>query len=652
MSILKEGLVSQLQDVADVIRNLSLDMVHEAKSGHIGLPLGCAELGALLFFRHLRFDAKHPDWINRDRFVLSAGHGSAWLYSLLYLSQYNLTIDDLKSFRQLHSQTPGHPERTAGIECTTGPLGQGFAHAVGLAMAEQMLAEKFSCIDHRTFALVGDGCLMEGVSYEAASLAGHLGLSKLIVFYDANRISIDGSIDMAFSEDVGQRFTAQGWYVLTADGHDFNSLETALEKAYLSKEKPTLIITTTIPGKGLSRFQGNHKVHGNPFKDEDVALFKKQNGFEGSFQIPVEKQRSIEFLLNEKLAHFEEWKNSVASLDISKKKEWDEFWKEKEFEFSQSELPTVPALATRQSFSNALQIMAEKEFRLVGGSADLAGSNGTTLKLSSFVQKKSFQGRNVHFGVREHAMAAITNGLTLHGLRGYCATFLVFSDYMRPSIRLAALMKLPSLFIFTHDSVFVGEDGPTHQPVEHASSLRLIPDLHVFRPADSLEVYLTLEEIVNTKDVPSVLLLTRQDVPDLDLNIEKKRVSHQMRKNLRDDGAYILRQGKEDVLFIASGSEVSLALDVDMDATIISVPNLRRFLSSSLLKKLTKSKPFVVTFELGSSFGWGDVLRYGKENSFSLSVETFGHSAPYQDLKAYFGFDKEGAKAKIKKQMS
>lgn len=671
-----------LENIALAVRLLGMDAVLKAKSGHVGLPLGGAEIGTLLYFAVMNYNPNKPNWIDRDRFVLSAGHGSMLQYSLLHFAGYHLSKEEIIRFRQLGSCTAGHPEygHTAGVECTTGPLGQGISHAVGMALAERMLAARFNenskeMIDHRTFVIAGDGCLMEGVSSEACSFAGHLKLNRFITFYDANNITIDGTIDISFTENVEKRYESYGWNVLHADGNDFLSLAKAMDKAYENSNMPngetgpTLIICKSIPGKGSPKWEGKPKIHGNPMSAEDVIDAKKHLGVENteSFHIPdycIESAQNLMKLRTKKSNKWEtffnetklEWENSNSE----KLKLWNmHFCKNETTRLKEESWNLAKGkMATRIASGKALCELASHDPTLVGGSADLAGSNLTTLPNSTFVNSKDFSGRNIHFGVREHGMAAICNGITLHGgFQAYCATFAVFSDYMRPSIRLAALMKIPTLFILTHDSYAVGEDGPTHQPVEHAASLRAIPDLQVFRPADALETFVAWEQAVQCKEKPTALLLTRQDLEDLDNHLLQPRILENLKEGFIK-GAYLLKdfsgnQDSQKIILIAAGSEVLLALQsaiqlernsfetlsgakVTLSVRVVSSPAPQVLVDNpvTLNKLLPKELPLFAV-EAGSPQSWGEIV--GRSGAI-FGMKTFGASAPAGDLAKYFGF--------------
>ena len=652
-----------LNKVANTIRGLAVDMVEKANSGHPGLPLGCAEIGAVLFGNIMKYEPNSPDWPDRDRFVLSAGHGSAWLYSLLHLSGYDLSLDDLKQFRQLHSKTPGHPEYgdTPGVEVTTGPLGQGFANAVGMALSEKMLAARLNTkdhkiIDHYTFTLMGDGCMMEGIVTEAASLAGHLGLNKLIAIYDSNRICLAGETKDTFTESVADKFRALGWAVLEdIDGHSIEELIPAIIKAKESKEKPTLIIARTHIGYGAPTKQDSSSSHGAPLGKEEVKGLKKKLGL--PFDNPF-------FISKEVEAFFKERKN----LLIKKKQAWEKHvktWAEKNPErylewknglnltlpenLGLEELEMNPVMATRASSGKVLEKIAEKMPYLVGGSADLSPSTKTYLKQFEEIQKGQFEGRNIRFGVREHAMGAICNGVAAHkGFRIYCSTFFSFSDYMRPSIRLAALMKLPVIYIFTHDSIYVGEDGPTHQPVEQLESLRVIPGLRILRPADDDEVRWAWEETLKEKHRPVALVLSRQNLPHLNKKQGAKEFSR---------GGYIVLEEETknpDVVMMASGSEVSLAVETaniligqGISPRVVSVPDRETFLNQEegYRNDVLGSKDILrAVIEMNNGQGWYRLL---KKKYLTFLMESFGISAPGKDAAEHFGFSPQKIAQKI-----
>jgi len=647
---MKNETMEAIRKVALSVRTLTMDAVQKANSGHPGLPMGCAELGAVLFGEVLRHNPATPDWVNRDRFVLSAGHGSMLLYCLLHLSGYDLSLEELKNFRQLGSKTPGHPEHgvTVGVETTTGPLGQGLANAVGMAIAETILADRFNTkdhtiIDHYTYALAGDGCMMEGVTSEAASLAGHLGLGKLIVFYDSNKITIDGSTDITFTEDVTRRYQAYGWQTLSGSAYDIGEIVGLIEQAKAETQRPTLIVLTSVIAKGSPHLAGSHKAHGAPLGEEEVALTKKALGVPETAMFYIDPQakdyfgqKQIVWAEQQKQwqQEYTEWRQANPELY----KLWQRFFAEDEpADLKLPDYKVGDAIATRSSGHEILNATAQGMPYLIGGSADLAGSNKTDLKGLGEYQKTNHSGRNICFGVREHGMGAVTNGLALHGgLRVFCATFLVFSDYMRPPIRLAALMKLPVIYIFTHDSIFVGEDGPTHQPVEQLAALRIIPDLLVFRPADAQEHVELWKLVCGYKDGPIAMALSRQN-----LAVFEKQ-DPDWKKQIKR-GAYIVKDcaGTPDLILIASGSEVGLALQVaaqleDKKIRVVSMPCRELFLQQPAARQNELLPPEVTkaVIEAGVTFGWQDIIK-GKGMVFG--IDRFGESGPGKSVAEYLG---------------
>lgn len=643
--------------IANTVRGLAVDMIESANSGHPGLPLGCAEIGAVLFGDVLKYDPSTPDWPDRDRFVLSAGHGSSWLYSLLHLSGYDLSLEDLKKFRQLNSRTPGHPEyrETPGVEVTTGPLGQGFANAVGMALAEKMLAARYNkgdykIVDHYTYTLLGDGCMMEGIVSEAASLAGHLGLGKLIAIYDDNGICLAGETRATFTESVADRFRAYNWKVIDhINGHNIEEIKAAIIKAQETEDKPTLIIAKTHIGYGAPTKQDSSSCHGAPLGEEEVKGLKKNLGLppEEEFYIPAEVK---EFFANRKkqlIKKREEWEDKLTRWGKKYpelKEQWDKALNltiPQDLELENLEIKSP--LSTRVASSIVLNKIADKIPYLIGGSADLAPSTKAYLDKYQEVQKGSFEGRNIRFGVREHAMGGITNGIAAHqGFRPYCSTFFVFSDYMRPAIRMAALMKLPVIYIFTHDSIFVGEDGPTHQPVEQLESLRTIPNLRVIRPADEEETILAWKEIVKKIDGPVALVLSRQDLPHL-----KK---HRGTKEFSRGGYIISHQEKEapQVVLIASGSEVSIATNINLilkvngiTGRVVSIPDREEFLRQEkkyIDEVLGPKDALRVVIEANTGQGWHQLLG---DSYYTVFMKSFGKSAPARQLAEYFNFTPE-----------
>ncbi len=657
----------------NTIRGLAMDAIEKANSGHPGAPMGLAPAGYVLWTRFLRHDPKNPSWFNRDRFVLSGGHASMLIYSLLYLTGYDLTLDDIKSFRQWGSKTPGHPEYglTPGVETTTGPLGQGFANAVGMAMAERHLAAVFNkeghdIIDHYTYVMCGDGDLMEGISYEAASLAGHLGLGKLICIYDDNRISIEGNTTITFTEDVAMRFAALGWNVLkVTDGNEPGQIARAIEAAKRQAEKPTLIMVRTHIAHGSPNKQDSADAHGAPLGKEEVKATKKRLGLpeDKTFFVPEEVLEHCRKTLEKGDSIRKEWEKAFESYgkafpelaqELSRRIEkklpaaWDEG------------LPVFekdhPPVATRKASGMVLNLLAGRLPELVGGSADLAPSNNTLIKDSYDFQKETPGGRNIRFGVREHAMAAITNGLSLHGgIRPYAGTFLVFADYMRPSIRLAALMGLPVIYIFTHDSIAVGEDGPTHQPVEHAASLRAIPNLHVFRPADANETVQAWKAALARTDGPCALLLSRQSLPVIDQETCAPASN-------TEKGGYVLcdpPSGTARVIIIATGSEVALALSAQKElekegipARVVSIPCVERFDAMPedyRNEVLPGDISMRIVIEAGIPMGWE---RFAGSSGIIMGIDRFGASAPGPVVYKEYGFTVDAVVKAAKKLVS
>ncbi|MGO8695285.1 MAG: transketolase [Rectinemataceae bacterium] len=654
-----------LEKVALSVRSLSMDAVQAANSGHPGLPLGCAELGAFLYGETLRHDPADPKWLDRDRFVLSAGHGSMFLYSLLYLSGYGLKLEDIKSFRKIGSPCAGHPEYglAAGIETTTGPLGQGVANAVGMAIAESMLAARFNTpkrtiIDHRVWVLAGDGCLMEGVSGEASSLAGHLKLGKLIVFYDSNRITIDGSTELAFGEDVAKRYEAYGWKVLHGDMYDFAGLERLIAEARSSAyaDRPKLIILKSIIGKGAPTKQGTAGVHGSALGEEEVAKAKAGLGIPEAEKFWVAAEARAYFSSRKPVfaaaraawqAEFDAWERENPALAA----EFADFLADKPRKaldlpaFAQGE-----KIATRNASGKCLAAVAAAWPNLVGGSADLTGPNVTQIAGAGIYDATNRSGRMIHFGVREHAMAAIANGISLHGgLRPFVATFLTFTDYLKPALRLAALMKRPVIYIMTHDSIFLGEDGPTHQPIEHLASIRAIPNVRVIRPADAAETAVAWRMAMERKDGPTVLVLSRQNLPVF----EKDDPEWPYTMGL---GAYVVHNTQEEpeIVVAASGSEVSLALAaVDRlggksgctNVRVLSVPSRELFYSQpeTVRRAMLGEKARVVVAEAGVGMGWERIAK--SEDIFS--IERFGESGPGEEVAKHLGFTVEALAAMI-----
>jgi transketolase len=640
----------------NTIRALSMDAVQAAKSGHPGAPMGLAAAAYVLWTRVLNHNPKDPEWANRDRFVLSGGHASMLLYSLLYLSGYKVSLSEIKNFRQWGSKTPGHPEygHTLGVETTTGPLGQGFTNAVGMAMAESHLGAVFNrgnqkIVDHNTYVMCGDGDLMEGIASEAASLAGHLGLGKLICLYDDNQISIEGSTELAFTENVAARFRAYRWHVLrVSDGNDLLAIQKALKDAQAEMSKPSLIILRTHIAYGSPNKQDSHEAHGAPLGEEEVRLTKENLGLpmNRKFYVPDKALKVFRKCVDRGRKAQATWQknfNAYARKHPELAKDWQTSisgrlrlgWDAKIPKFSEGK-----PLATRAASGQVLNALAEKLPTLMGGSADLAPSNNTLIKSSSDFQSDSYAGRNIRFGVREHAMGAILSGMALHkGVRPYGGTFLVFADYCRPAIRLAALMKLPVIYVFTHDSVAVGEDGPTHQPVEHLAALRAIPGLTVIRPADATETAAAWRVAIKTVNAPVALILSRQSLPVLNRKQYPSAVA-------LAKGAYVLADpdGPPDAVLIGSGSEVHCCLEAQgllakkgVAARVVSMPSwelfertTQKYKDKVLLPKVTAK----VAIEAGINMGWE---RYVGDRGAVIGINRFGASAPGATVMKKYG---------------
>ncbi len=647
--------------VALSVRTLTIDAVQAANSGHPGMPMGMAELGALLYGEILRHNPADPSWPDRDRFVLSAGHGSMFLYSLLHLSGYGLPLDELKQFRQVGSRTPGHPEygHTVGIETTTGPLGQGVSNAVGMAIAERMAAARFNTadhtiVDHHTYAIVGDGCLMEGISSEASSLAGHLKLGKLIVFYDSNSISIEGSTDLAFTEDTAARYRAYGWHVVEGDAYDVEGIRKAVAEAQKENGRPSLVILKSVIGKGSPNKAGTHGVHGAALGDDEVVLTKKELGVDpdAMFYIDPAATSFFEKRRTELAAAEETWRKTFTTWGEANPgllAQWKETmeggYKKLLKDIALPQYKAGEKVATRKASGEALKAIAQMLPHVVGGSADLAPSNNTALTEYGDFGPDTPEGRTLHFGVRELAMSAIGNGMALHGgFRPFVATFLVFSDYLRPALRLSSIMQTPLIYVLTHDSIFVGEDGPTHQPVEHLAALRAIPGLRILRPADGEETneawLMALEH-----DGPTVLALTRQGLPTQEKADAKWRQS--MRK-----GAYVVRDVADpEVVVVATGSEVALAVEAvtlsGRKARVVSMPSKELFDAQDDAYRnavIPRNVPAVVA-EAGVSFGWEGIAP--KERI--LSIDRFGESGPGNAVAESLGFTAKRLAEIIKK---
>ena len=658
----------ELADLAvNTIRMLAVDGVEKAHSGHPGLPMGAADCAFVLWSRYLQYNPQDPDWPNRDRFVLSAGHGSMLLYALLHLSGFDLTVEDLKNFRQWESKTPGHPEYgcAPGVETTTGPLGQGFANGVGMAIASQMMAarlntDEFAVVDHYVYGIVSDGDLMEGVASEAASLAGHLGLGNIVYIYDDNRITIDGETALAYSEDVAGRFTAYGWHVEKIDGHDHEAIAAAIEAAQKETSRPSLIIARTHIAYGSPNKQDTAAAHGAPLGPEEIVATKKNLDWplEPAFLVPDEVRQLFAARVAELKEVYDRWQGGFEAWGKSHPdglSRWQAYvGKDVPDDLGAQLLETVgeEATATRRASGQVIQKAAELVPALCGGSADLAPSNHTIIKSSKAVAPGDFGGRNFHFGIREHGMGGIANGMALYGgMIPYVATFLVFSDYMRPSIRLAAMMHQQVVYVFTHDSFHVGEDGPTHQPIEQLAALRVIPGLTVFRPADAFETAMAWSWALKNHDGPTALILTRQSVPALsrERGFDPEVVWR---------GGYIISdsEGAPDLVVVATGSEVSLALqaktilaDQGYAARIVSMPSLGRFLGQPAAYRDALVPPEcekIVVVEAGRGLCWGAVAGRG---GLVIGMDHYGASAPGKVLAEKFGFTPEAVAGRIAK---
>ena len=639
----------QHRDMSNAIAALSMDAVQRANSGHPGMPMGMADAATVLFSQFLKFDPKAPDWADRDRFILSAGHGSMLIYSLLHLTGYEaVTMDQIKNFRQLGSITAGHPEfgHVPGVETTTGPLGQGIANAVGFALAERQLNARFGdeLVDHHTYVIAGDGCLMEGISQEAIGLAGHLGLNRLIVLWDDNNITIDGPVALSSSTDQIARFKSANWNTIAIDGHDREAVAAALTKAKAS-DKPTLIACKTTIGKGAPTKAGLNKAHGSPLGDEEIAGTRKSRGWDHApFEIPDHVYSDWAKPADAGTQAHSDWKKRLSfhsqgpDFIRAMSGELEAGWLESFQKYKDSAAKEKPSMATRVSSNKALAPLTELLSDLMSGSADLEGSNKTkTPATANEIQAGTYDGRYINYGIREHGMAAAMNGMALHGgVIPYSGLFMVFMDYCRPSVRLAALMRLRTIYVATHDSIGVGEDGPTHQPVEHLASLRAIPNCYTYRPADAVEVAECYELAVQCKTAPSVMALTRQGVPAL---------REDASRNMCDRGAYIIRAGKgaDDIVLLASGSEVHLAIEAadrleaqGVSARVVSVPCLDLFLEQDdkYIRSLTGKDLPKIAVEAGIRQGWDGLI--GRKGGF-IGMDSFGASAPGAKLFTHFG---------------
>ncbi|WEK55929.1 MAG: transketolase [Candidatus Cohnella colombiensis] len=641
----------------DTIRTLSIDAINSANSGHPGLPMGAAPMAYALWSAHLNHNPGNAKWFNRDRFVLSAGHGSALLYSLLHLSGYRVSIDDLKQFRKLNSLTPGHPEfgHTDGVDATTGPLGQGIAMAVGMAMAEAHLASKYNqdgypVVDHHTYALVGDGCMMEGISYEAMSMAGHMKLGKLIVLYDSNDISLDGHLNLSFGENIQKRAESANWqYLRVEDGNNITHIAEAIAAAKQDDSKPTLIEIRTTIGYG-SKVAGTNKAHGNPLGKDEAKATKEAYGwkYEEEFTVPASVKAHFELLKQNGAAKEAEWNKLISSYSEQYPSQGKELAQVIDGSVSIDTtdiltFDTSKTVSTRVASGEAINHFVKTVPSIFGGSADLSGSTMTDIKGEQKFAVDSYSGRNIYFGVREHAMGAAGNGMALHGgVKSFVSTFFVFSDYLRPAIRLAALQKLPVIYVFTHDSIAVGEDGPTHEPVEQLAALRTIPGLTVIRPTDANETASAWAYALEQKEGPVALILSRQNLPIYEATKGNKEAVAK--------GAYILTEtnAQPDVILIGTGSEVSIAVSAkeelerdNISVRVVAMPSRELFSrqpeayqSSVLPESVTKR----IAIEAGISLGWE---RYTGPQGKILSIDTFGASGPGNEVLAHFGFTSE-----------
>lgn len=640
------------EKIINQIRCLGIDMIHEANSGHPGIVLGAAPAIYALYAHHLKFDPKNPNYFNRDRFVMSAGHGSALLYSTLYMAGFDLTLDDLKAFRQLGSKTPGHPEVgvTPGVDCTTGPLGQGFATAVGMAIAEAQLREKYKVIDHYTYVLCGDGDLMEGISYEAASIAGNLKLNRLIVLYDSNNVCLDGPTKDSFKENVAMRFISQGWNVISVeDGNAYELISKAITQAKSSTDKPTLIEINSTIGK-YSELEGTSKVHGSPLKEEDITKIKEKMGVRDIFfQVSQQSLEEFRYIINDRCENLsEKFEEALTKMPVAEKEELEFFMnpnKKVDFKNYIYDAPEDNMESPRDTSKKVLNGIVPNTPYMLGGAADTFGPNKTYIENGGNFTPENRLGKNIYYGVREHAMGAITNGLALSGYRPYCSTFLAFSDYLRPALRMASLMNLPNIYVFTHDSISVGEDGPTHQPIEQLLGLRSLPNFDVFRPADANEVIGSYKAIFAKEEGPATILLSRNKLPILEYtkasDVEK--------------GGYVLldTMSKPDAIVISSGEEIHQVLEAaknlktkGVNIRVVSMPNLGRF-----MKQNEEYKEMVlpvevrkIVVETSNSMSWNQLIFYDK---YLITLNDFGASGKYKDVYEKYGFDAKSIEEKI-----
>ncbi|WP_017930487.1 transketolase [Robiginitomaculum antarcticum] len=647
-------------EMANAIRALSMDAVQAANSGHPGMPMGMADVATVLFDKFLKFDPKRPDWADRDQFILSAGHGSMLIYSLLHLTGYKaVTLEQIKNFRQIGSNTAGHPEygHTPGVETTTGPLGQGIANAVGFALAERHMNAKYGddIVDHHTYVIAGDGCLMEGISQEAIALAGHLKLSKLVLFWDDNSITIDGAVELSDSTDQKKRFEACGWKVISVDGHDSRKVAGAIRRAQKS-DQPVMIACKTVIGKGSPNKAGTSGAHGAPLGEEEIALTRNELGIEyGAFDVPEDIYKAWKRPGRKGGRARRLWADRLAGHEAADQFEADMSgnlpadWMESLQTYKDSIAKSAPKIATRASSGNVLKVITEAIPTMISGSADLEGSNKTKTPATAIeIQAGEYGGRYINYGIREHAMGAVMNGLSLHGgIIPYSGTFLVFADYARPAIRLSALMGVRVIYVMTHDSIGVGEDGPTHQPVEHVASLRAIPNCYVYRPADALETAECWELAVQRDDSPSIMALTRQGLP---------AVRDDASRNMCERGGYVLRAGagKDQIVLVASGSEVHKAVEAHerlakdgISARVVSMPCMdifmeqdEKYITSVMGKELPK-----IAIEAGIRQGWDALI--GRRGGF-IGMNSFGASGPGDALFEHFGITTDAIVTKAK----
>ena len=654
---------TKINQLANAIRFLSIDAVQKANSGHPGMPLGMADVATVLFKYYLRFNPVNPDWINRDRFILSAGHGSMLLYSLLYLTGYkSISLNDIKKFRQIDSICAGHPEykKSTGIETTTGPLGQGLGNSVGMAIAEEICRKKFgsNVINNKTYVIASDGDLMEGISHEVMSLAGHLKLNNLIVFFDNNKISIDGSTALSVSDDYKKRFESYGWAFQEINGHDEKQISKAIKKSHQSK-KPNIISCKTIIGFGSPNKSGKASSHGSPLGEDEIALVRKKLKWKYEpFVLPEEILNEWKEIGKKGKELEKKWSKDLNKKSVVIKNELEKFTNNLDivelenliFEEKKKYFESKPSLATRQCSSAAIETVSQLLPQLIGGSADLSGSNNTKTSNSKIITSKNFDGNYIHYGVREHGMAAIMNGLTLYGgLIAYGGTFLIFSDYCKPSIRLSSLMGLNVIYIFSHDSIGLGEDGPTHQPIEQLTGLRSIPNLNVFRPADMNETLECWEIALKNKDTPSAIALSRQKLPYINPNLTKN--------NKCSLGAYEVNVTSHDykVVLVSSGSEVELALDVqkqlkenNVESKVVSMPCQELFdkQNEEYKRKILDPESIIISIEAGSVMSWN---KYIGNKGFSFGIDKFGESAPYKEVYNHFDLTSDKIVAFIQK---